>query len=92
MSQIQFISVTPQQLKEEINKGVQEVLKTFFEKLTPKQPNEYLTRQEVADMFKVDISTVHNWCKSGKLKPYGIGARVYFLRADIDNCLIPLNN
>lgn len=92
MSQIQFISVTPQQLKEEINKGVQEVLNTFLEKLTLKQPNEYLTRQEVADMFKVDISTVHNWCKSGKLKPYGIGARVYFLRADIDNCLIPLNN
>lgn len=92
MSQIQFISVTPQQLQEEINKGVQEVLSTFLENFKPKQPNEYLTRQEVAEMFKVDISTIHNWCKSGKLKPYGIGARVYFLSSDIHNCLIPLND
>lgn len=92
MSQIQFISITPQQLQEEIQRGIKRELDIFLEHFKPKQPNEYLTRQEVAELFKVDISTIHNWCKSGKLKPYGLGARVYFLRADVDNCLIPLNS
>lgn len=92
MEQIQFIQTTPEQLQEQINKGIKNQLEDFLKHFKPKQPNDYLTRQEVAELFKVDLSTVHNWCKSGKLKPYGIGARVYFLRADIDNCLIPLNN
>lgn len=92
MEQVQFIQYTPQQLQEEIQKGIKSQLEDFLKHFKPKQPNDYLTRQEVADLFKVDLSTIYNWQKSGKLKPYGIGARVYFLRADIDNCLIPLND
>jgi excisionase family DNA binding protein len=57
----------------------------------PKQPTEYLTRNEVADLLKCDLSTLHNWTKKGKLKPYGIGSRIYFKRSDIDSVLIPLN-
>ena len=91
MSAIQFIQTTPEQLQEQINKGIKIQLEDFLKHFKPKQPNEYLTRQEVAELFKVDLSTIHNWCKSKKLKPVGIGNRVYFLRSDIDNCLIPLN-
>lgn len=90
--QIQFISVTPQQLQEEIQRGIKKELDAFLQHFKPVQPNKYLTRQDVASMFKVDLSTIHNWCKSGKLKPYGIGSRVYFLSSDIHNCLIPLND
>jgi excisionase family DNA binding protein len=57
----------------------------------PKQPTEYLTRNEVADLLKCDLSTLHNWVKKGKLKPYGIGSRIYFKRNEIDEVLIPLN-
>lgn len=92
MEQIQFIQTTPEKLQEQINRVIKSQLEDFLQHFKPQQPNDYLTRQEVAKLFKVDLSTVHNWCKSGKLKPYGIGARVYFLRADIDNCLIPLND
>lgn len=91
MSTIQFIQVTPEQLQNEITKGIKSYLDDFVQQFKPKQPNEYLSRKEVADMFGVDISTVHNWCKSGKLKPLGLGARVYFLRSDIEKSLIPLN-
>ncbi|MBW4359731.1 helix-turn-helix domain-containing protein [Flavobacterium taihuense] len=90
-NQIQFISVTPEQLQKEISNGVKIQLQEFLKHFKPVQPAEYLTRQQVAQMFDVDISTVHNWCKSGKLKPLGIGSRVYFLRTDIEACLIPLN-
>lgn len=91
MSTIQFIQYTPEQLESEISKGVKVQLEEFLKHFKPVQPAEYLTRQRVAEMFDVDLSTVHNWCKSGKLKPLGIGSRVYFLRTDIEACLIPLN-
>lgn len=92
MEKIQFIQTTPEQLQAEITKGVKSHLDEFLKNFKPKQPNEYLTRQEVATMFNVDLSTIHNWCKSGKLKPLGIGARVYFLRSDIESALQPLNS
>ena len=88
---VQFIQYTPEQLQSEISNGVKIQLQPFLKHFKPVQPAEYLTRQTVAKMFDVDLSTVHNWCKSGKLKPLGIGSRVYFLRTDIEACLIPLN-
>ncbi len=91
MQTIQFIQYTPEQLQTEISNGVKVQLQEFLKHFKPVQPAEYLTRQQVAKMFDVDLSTVHNWCKSGKLKPLGIGSRVYFLRTDIEACLIPLN-
>jgi len=91
MSTIQFIQTTPQELQNQINEGVKNQLQDFLKHFQPKQPNEYLTRSDVAKMFNVDLSTVHNWSKSGKLKPLGLGARVYFLRSDIEQSLQPLN-
>ena len=88
---VQFIQYTPEQLQTEITAGVKIQLQEFLQHFKPAEPKEYLTRQQVAKMFDVDLSTVHNWCKSGKLKPLGIGSRVYFLRTDIEACLIPLN-
>lgn len=91
MAQIQFVATSPQDLKNEITGDVKVILEDFLKHFKPVQPAEYLTRQQVAKMFDVDLSTVHNWCKSGKLKPLGIGSRVYFLRTDIEASLIPLN-
>jgi predicted DNA-binding transcriptional regulator AlpA len=88
---VQFIQYTPEQLQSEISNGVKRQLDDFLKHFKPVQPAEYLTRQEVAKMFDVDISTIHNWCKSGKLKPLGLGSRVYFLRSDIEESLQPLN-
>jgi hypothetical protein len=91
MQRIQFIQYTPEQLQSEISNGVKVQLQEFLKHFKPVPPAEYLTRQTVARMFDVDLSTIHNWCKSGKLKPLGLGSRVYFLRTDIEACLIPLN-
>lgn len=91
MEKIQFIQVTPEHLQNEIVKGVKTQLDEFLKTFKPKEPNDYLTRKQVAKLFDVDISTIHNWCKSGKLKPFGLGARVYFLRSDIEQSLTPLN-
>ena len=91
MKRVEFIGVTPEELTKELSQSIDNKLQAFLEKYKPKSPNDYLTRKQVAEMFDVDLSTIHNWCKKGKLKPFGIGARVYFLRSDVEKSLIPLN-
>lgn len=71
--------------------GIQRQISELKENFQPKEPPEYLTRAEVAKMLSVDLSTIHNWCVKKKLKPLGLGSRVYFLRSDIEAVLIPLN-
>jgi hypothetical protein len=90
MQTVQFIQYNDQ-LKNEINEGVKIQLENLLKLYPPTQQKEYLTRKNVADMFSVDISTVHNWCKSKRLNPLGIGSRVYFLRSEVEASLKPLN-
>nr|WP_321406586.1 helix-turn-helix domain-containing protein [uncultured Carboxylicivirga sp.] len=91
MEQIQFIQTTPEQLKKAIIEGVNEQLTRLERNFQPKEPIELLTRNEVKDLLKVDLSTVHNWTKRGKLKSYGIGNRVYYKRNEIEAELVPLS-
>ncbi|MDG2432727.1 helix-turn-helix domain-containing protein [Flavobacterium sp.] len=91
MAQVQFIQTTPQELQQQINEGIKIQLQEFLKHFAPIQPKEYLTRSDVAKMFSVDISTVSNWQKSGKLKPLGISGRVYFLRSEVEASLKPLS-
>jgi len=92
MKRIQFIETSPQKLKEEIGEEIKKQLDTFLKDFKPKQPDDYLTRREVAELFKVNISTIFQWSKKGTLKPVGINGRVYFLRSDIEKSLKPLND
>ena len=91
MEAIQITQTNANDFKSEILKGVKIQIDELKSQFQPKEPNEYLTRQEVAKMFNVDLSTIHNWCKSKKLNPLGLGARVYFLRSEIEASLTPLN-
>ena len=70
--------------------GLQSQLTELKQNFEPKSPTEYLTRNEVAEMLKCDLSTLHNWVKKGKLIPYGIGNRVYFKRSEIEKVLSPI--
>lgn len=57
---------------------------TTFNKETQKN---FLTRKQVADLLSIDLSTVHNWTKSGVLRAYRLGGRIYFKISDIENSL-----
>lgn len=90
---VQFIQTSPEKLQAEITAGVKRQLDDFLKHYKPIHHAEYLSKQQVAQMFGVHISSIHNWCKNGTLKPLGLGgSRVYFLRSDIENSLIPLND
>lgn len=84
MSIIQFIQYTPEQLQADIRAAVKKTLADLVNQASKESSKEMLTRHEVAELLQVNLSTIHNWCKKGKLKPYGIGKRVYFKRSDIE--------
>ncbi len=82
--------VSPEEIAN-LFQGLQQQLTDLKKNLEPKKPTELLTRNEVAELLKVDLSTIHNWCKNGKLLPFGIGNRIYFKRSDIENTLVNLS-
>jgi len=91
MNTIQITQLTPEQLDQRIANALRTELEEFKKELnSPPQREEYLSRKEVGGLFGVPMSTLHNWCKKGRLQPYGIGNRVYFLRSDIEKALKPL--
>lgn len=90
--QIQFVQYTPEQLQQVIIEGVKTQLDDLKKHFQPKEPKQYLTRQEVAEMFSIDLSTVHNWKKKGILNAHQIGGRVFYLRDEVDNAIVKLNN
>ena len=81
--------VTPDQIAS-LFEGLQNQLKELKSNFEPKQPAEYLTRNEVAELLKCDLATWWLWSKKGKLMPYGIGNRIYYKRSDIEAALICL--
>ncbi len=80
----------PSELQEVILRGVKMQIDELKKEFQPKEPTEYLTRNELAKMLKIDLSTVHHWSKSGKLSAYYIGGRVYYKRQEVEEALKPL--
>jgi predicted DNA-binding transcriptional regulator AlpA len=44
---------------------------------------------EVCTIFQVTKPTIYDWVKHGKLKPFKIQSRVYFLSQDIERLMKP---
>lgn len=86
--QILLHNATPDQLTETILEGVRSILKDVNK---PQPENKYITREQVCDLLRIDKSTLWNWTKKGKLKSYGIGARVYYKLHEVEFAIKPLN-
>ena len=67
-----------------LHKEIENLTKHF----QPKEPVEYLTREEAVQMLKCDQSTIHNWTVKGKLRKYCLGNRVYFKRSEIEAAMV----
>lgn len=88
MNTIQFIGTNPADLIKGIQTALIPQLKAeLSQEFQPKQPTEYLTRAEVCDLLKIDLSTLYRWTKKGELKAYGISNRVYYKRQEIEEKL-----
>jgi len=91
MKTVQLISITPEELQKLIAAAVQPYLEQIKEHLQPKESEQYLTRKQVSELLKVNLSTLHNWSKSKKLCAVGIGNRVLYRHSDIEKALIDLH-
>ena len=93
MQTIQFIQTTPTELANLIADAVRQELKTLNRHIEhPSTPvKELMTRKEAAEFFDVSLVTIHEWCKSGILKPYKVGNRSYFKRVEVMECLLNAN-
>ena len=85
---IQFLNVTPKDFLSELDKRIDQKLNTLKQEFQPKEPTEFLTRHEVASLLKIDISSVANWTKSGKLQSYALGGRRYYKRSEVEASII----
>jgi hypothetical protein len=96
MDNIQFIQTTPQALANLIADNVREQLLNFRTELEKKASQntgkELLTRKETSEYFDVSLVTIHDWSKSGILKPYKVGNRTYFKRSEIMEVVNQSNN
>jgi len=52
-----------------------------------KSPTDYLTRQDVSQLFKVSLVTISDWTAKGLLKSYKLANRVYYKRGEIEQAL-----
>lgn len=89
---IQFVQSSPEELTNRICERFKADLDNLKSEFQPRQPQEFLTRTYVKEWLNVDMSTIHNWTKSGKLKAYGIGNRIYYKRTEVEQALIPLKS
>ena len=90
MQCIQLVGISPQQLQDAISQDIKCHFDELKKNFQPKAPTVYLTRSEVAKMLQIDLSTVHNWTVKNKLQSYGIGGRIYYKLAEVEQSIIKL--
>jgi excisionase family DNA binding protein len=88
----QLHNLSPEQLGVLLNEIITSKFNDLKKHFQPKTPTEFLSRREVAQMLKINLSTVHNWTKNGTLQAFQIGGRVFYKRELIENAIVKLNN
>jgi hypothetical protein len=72
-------------LKKVVNEAVAEAISKQQQK-TEEEP-QYLTRNEIASMFRVTLVTLWGWNKKGLLRPHKIGNRVLYEKTEVEKAL-----
>lgn len=77
-----------EQLQQLINTSVKNGIQEFQNEIQSKDNSEeLLTREQTCDFLKIDSSTLWAWTNKQKVKAYGIGARRYYKRSELLECL-----
>jgi hypothetical protein len=84
-------NLTVEQLQQIIGTSVRNGIQELQKELQSKDNSEELmTREETCQFLKIDSSTLWVWTNNGKVKAYGIGARRYYKKSEIMECLTQL--
>lgn len=81
-------TLTVEQLQQLIGTSVRNGIQELQKELQSKDNSEELmTRDETCQFLKIDSSTLWAWTNNGKVKAYGIGARRYYKKSELMECL-----
>ncbi|MDY0090967.1 MAG: helix-turn-helix domain-containing protein [Flavobacteriaceae bacterium] len=81
-------NLTVDQLQQLIGTTVRNSIVELQKQIQTQSDNEALmTREETCQFLKVDSSTLWAWTNQGKVKAYGIGARRYYKKSELLECL-----
>lgn len=70
-------------IKDVIKDDIKEEFNGFKTYLDNYEPDKLLTREETCELLKIDLSTLWNWTKSGKVTCYAIAGRRYFKKNEL---------
>ena len=85
MQNLNFTSITPDELKDIVTSAVRQELSK--QKQKDDSQDDLLKIEQVREIFKVSKVTIHNWKKSGKLPFYRINSRVFFKKSEVLDAL-----
>lgn len=75
--------------KDELLQMIEEaVCKAIEQNRQNNEADQYLSRQETAELCSVTVQTLNNWVNAGRIRSHKINGRVLFRRSDIDAALI----
>ena len=81
-------TLSVEQLQQLINTSVKNGIKEFQSEIQSKDNSEeLLTRDQTCEFLKIDSSTLWAWTNKKKVQAYGIGARRYYKRSELMECL-----
>ncbi|MBG7611048.1 helix-turn-helix domain-containing protein [Polaribacter sp. BAL334] len=87
----QVHDVNPEDLTNKISLALERVLNTYKETFHPKNPTEWITRNEVAKILSVSLVTVDDWTKRKILIAYRIGNKKRFKLSEVEQALTKIN-
>lgn len=83
----QVYNTTPEELIKDIKQVVEDKFSELSSTLSPKEPEDWITRKQLKEMLSVSYVSIHNWCDKGIIKSYKIGAKTLFKRSEIEKVL-----
>ena len=87
--QIQFLSISPDDLADLISKKVENTFQNKFREIRETQEKkEFLTREETRVLLGVTYPTLWRYVRDGKLTQYNFEGKTFFKLSDIEQGFI----
>ncbi|MDR0619420.1 MAG: helix-turn-helix domain-containing protein [Bacteroidales bacterium] len=81
------LTITAGELLGMIEVCISRTKKDLEQQITDANVETYPSRQKVAEMLDVDLSTLHRWAKAGYLVPIEIGGKRRYRMSDVKRIL-----
>jgi len=85
---ITIVQCTPEELRKIVRSEMKSEIADLTTKINSKEQSGLLTRIEVCEFLKINLSTLYLWTKKGKIPSHTIGNRVYYKLNEVLDSLV----